>query len=337
LPTTIPAITIHRVIFANLTTKEVDPVTMPQITRRGFLGRTLATGAAAVAVPHFMADRAVAASSPQGWQIGIYTRPWASYDYRLALDGMVEAGFKYAGLMTTKSAGKSRQVISAETTPEEAAEVAAELKKRKLQVLSVYGGGIPVQKSLEAGIEAMRKLIDNCAAVGARSVLMGGAGKTEWEEPFYQAIAQCCDYAAQKGLLITLKPHGPVSTTGALCRERIEKVGKPNFRLFYDPGNVYFYSDGQIDPLQDAATVDGMVVGMCVKDYLDATGQQKKRVDVTPGTGRVNFPAVMARLKQGGFRGGPLVIECLAPVDDPKGIVAEAKKAREFVEKLVGA
>ena len=61
-----------------------------------------------------------------------------------------------------------------------------------------------------------------------------------------------------------------------------------------------------------------------------------KRVDVTPGTGKVDFRALMARLKQGGFTGGPLVIECLAPGELP-ALLAEAKKARAFVEEVVGA
>jgi sugar phosphate isomerase/epimerase len=54
----------------------------------------------------------------------------------------------------------------------------------------------------------------------------------------------------------------------------------------------------------------------------------------TPGTGVVNFPKVLARLKRGGFTGGPLVIECLAPGNLPQ-LLAEAKKARTFVETLV--
>jgi ribosomal protein L17 len=41
----------------------------------------------------------------------------------------------------------------------------------------------------------------------------------------------------------------------------------------------------------------------------------------------------MARLRQGGFAGGPLVIECLAP-GDLKATLEEAKKARRFVEQL---
>jgi hypothetical protein len=42
----------------------------------------------------------------------------------------------------------------------------------------------------------------------------------------------------------------------------------------------------------------------------------------------------MARLKAGGFTGGPLIIECLAPGDLDQTL-AEAKKARQFVEQLV--
>ena len=44
----------------------------------------------------------------------------------------------------------------------------------------------------------------------------------------------------------------------------------------------------------------------------------------------------MARLKKGGFTSGPLVIECLAP-GDLGFLLAEAKKARQFVEDLVRA
>jgi hypothetical protein len=69
---------------------------------------------------------------------------------------------------------------------------------------------------------------------------------------------------------------------------------------------------------------------MCVKDY-----RHPKNVAVTPGTGQVNFPAVLARLKKGGFTGGPLIVECLEPADAEKTL-GEAKKARLFLENLTG-
>ncbi|HCO92848.1 MAG TPA: hypothetical protein DIU00_02675 [Phycisphaerales bacterium] len=298
-----------------------------ELSRRDFLGHSLRLGAVGLAAS-YPAVSTMASAAGERWQIGCYTRPWAKYDYRVALDAIAEAGFKYAGLMTAKS--KNNLVISVATTLEEAEQVGREARKRGLKIPSVYGGGIPVNKSLEAGIEGLRKLIDNCVACGAGNLMMGGIGNEKLFKVYYKAIAECCDYAAEKGLGISVKPHGGLNATGPQCRKTIEMVNHKNFRIWYDPGNIYYYSDGKRDPVDDAATVDGLVVGMCIKDY-----KHPKKVDLTPGTGMVDFPAVMARLKQGGFTGGPLVVECLEP-GDLQQTLAEAKKVRQFLEKLTG-
>jgi len=302
-----------------------------QISRRDFLGRTLKFSAAGLAASSAEASPALDMVVPKidgPWQIGCYTRPWDKYDYRVALDAIAEAGFEYAGLMTTKS--ETGLVISVSTTLDEAERVGEEVAKRGLAVPSVYGGAIPVAKSLKAGIEGLKRLIDNCAACGARNLLMGGIGNQKLYEAYYKAIAECCDYAAEKGIGISVKPHGGLNATGPQCRKTIEMVNHKNFRIWYDPGNIFYYSDGKLDPVADAATVDGLVVGMSVKDY-----KHPKNVAVTPGTGMVDFPAVLARLKKGGFTGGPLVVECLKP-GDLKETLAEAKKARLFLEEITG-
>lgn len=299
--------------------------TFDRLSRRGFLGRTCALGAAGMVAPQLTAS---AATGGRGWQIGCYTRPWDQQEYRAALDAIAKAGFKYAGLMTTKS--KTRLVISVATSVEEARQVGAECKKRGLKVPSVYGGGIPVAKSLQAGIEGLKKLIDNCAAAGAGNLLMGGIGNKKLHGPYYKAIAECCDYAAQKGVGLSVKPHGGLNATGPQCRKTVEMVGHKNFRIWYDPGNILYYSEGKLDPVADAATVDGLVVGMCVKDY-----RHPKNVTVTPGTGQVDFPKVLARLGKGGFTGGPLIVETLAR-GDAAATLEEATKARRFLEELTG-
>jgi len=297
------------------------------LSRRDFLDYGLKLGTAGFAASYMPAST-TASEVSERWQIGCYTRPWAKYDYRVALDAIAEAGFKYAGLMTARS--KDNLVISVETTLEEAGQVGREAQKRGLKVPSVYGGDIPVNKSLEAGIEGLKKLIDNCAACGAGNLMMGGVGDEKLYDAYYKAIAECCDYAAEKGIGISVKPHGGLNATGPQCRKTIEMVNHKNFRIWYDPGNIYYYSDGKLNPVDDAASIDGLVVGMCIKDY-----KHPKTVDVTPSTGMVDFPAVLARLKQGGFTGGPLIVECLEPGDFEQTL-AEAKKARQFLEGLTG-
>jgi len=307
-------------------------------SRRRFLGRVLTLGASGLVAPQVLARRAFAAaeeSKGDRWQIGCFTRPWDQHDYRVALDAIAEAGFKYAGLMTTKSE-KGNLVISVATTPEEAHQVGLEVKQRGLKVPCVYGGDFPVQQSLEAGVKGLRTLIDNCAAVAAASLMLGGLGDAKLYRTYYRAVAEVCDYAAEKKVGIVLKPHGGLNAAGPQCRKSVELVGHKSFTLWYDPGNIYFYSDGKLDPVQDAPTVAGLVSGMCVKDFtMSGEGEKlSKEVAVTPGTGRVDFPAVLAVLKKGGFTGGPLVVECLARGDLP-ALLAEAKKTRRFVEGLV--
>jgi sugar phosphate isomerase/epimerase len=261
------------------------------------------------------------------WQIGIYTRPWRQHDYRVAFDAIAEAGFEHVGLMSTDS--ENRLVVCAKSTLEEAQTAGQEAKARGLGIPSVYGGGIAVAQSVEAGVADLRHIIDCCEAAGATSVLMGGIGNADLYDAYYKAVAECCDYAADKGVGITLKPHGGLNATGPQLRDTIEMVGHPSFRVMYDPGNIFYYSQGELNPIDDAPAVDGIVAGMCVKDY-----EAPKNVLLTPGTGLVDFAKVMAVLRAGGFTGGPLVIECLADGDLPF-LLEEARKARVFVEGLV--
>ncbi len=270
-----------------------------------------------------------ALSAASQWQIGCFTRPWDHVDYRAALDAIAEAGYKFAGLMS--HSGKPRTVIHVNQAVEEAAAIGEEVRKRGMQTISIWGGDFLVAKSLEAGIEGLKKLIDNCAACRCPYLLLGGTSKPDLTERYYKAVAECCDYAASKKVMLTVKPHGGTNTTGPQCRKLIETVGHKNFTLWYDPGNIFYYTKGELDPVDDAPSVAGIVTGMCVKDF-----RPPGEVMLTPGTGKVNFREVLARLRKGGFRGGPLVVECLDRTDLTK-LVAEARKARKFLEELVAS
>ena len=304
--------------------------TTKQISRRGFLAGTARLGLAGLAATGaeslFGAD-ASAAKAKGGWQIGCYTRVFDQFEYPVALDAMAEAGFKYVGLRTTKT--KEWVMIKTTTTVDEVAAMHKEARKRGLKVLSVYGD-FSVTDSPEAGIRGLKQLIDDAAICECPHLMLGGTGDEKIYQLYYKTIAECCDYAAAKGVGLSIKPHGGQNATGPQCRKAIELVGKKNFRLWYDPGNVFYYSDGQLDPVADAATVDGLVVGMSVKDF-----RPPKEVLVNIGEGKVDFPAVLARLKKGGFTHGPLIVECLER-GTLESVTAAAKKARQFLEQLTG-
>jgi sugar phosphate isomerase/epimerase len=159
--------------------------------------------------------------------------------------------------------------------------------------------------------------------------MLGGTSDERLAPAYYRAMGECCPYAAAKSIGLTIKPHGGLNATGPQCRRLIESVNQPNFRLWYDPGNIFYYSDGKVDPVEDAATVDGLVVGISAKDF-----RPPKDVMVTPGEGRVDFPKVLTRLRQGGFRSGPVLIETLASGDLGQ-VIGAARQARGYLARLL--
>jgi sugar phosphate isomerase/epimerase len=291
-------------------------------SRRLFLKACAGVGAAAATLTP---PRRALAWVPSPWELGCYTRPWDAFEYRVALDGIAEAGFSHAGIMTAR--GKSWVMITLDTTEAEASEIGSEVSRRGLKVSSVYGD-FPVRDTSVATADGLLKLIDLARATGSPRLLLGGVGAPEKVDPYYRAVADCCDRAQDRGVALSIKPHGGQNATGAACAALVAKVNHPNFGTWYDPGNIFYYSDGALGPVEDAPSVAGHVVGMSVKDFLPP-----REVLVTPGTGRVDFPAVLKALAAGGFRSGPLLIECLAKRDTPAAITAEAKIALANLRK----
>jgi sugar phosphate isomerase/epimerase len=169
-------------------------------------------------------------------------------------------------LMTAK--GKSWVIVTVDSTVAEVQTMAQEARKRGLQILSIYGGDFPVSRSVEAGIEGLKKLIDFCVICSCPNLLLGGTTEEKLFEPYYQVVAECCDYAKSRKVGLSIKPHGGQNATGPQCRTILERLARKEFRLWYDPGNIFYYSDGKLDPVEDARAVDGLVVGMSVKDFL---------------------------------------------------------------------
>ena len=303
--------------------------TTNQLTRRSFLAATAkvsAAGLVASPVASLLAADTPAAREPR-YQIGCYTRAFDQFDYPVALDAIAEAGFKYVGLLTTNT--KQWIMIKTTTPVEEVQAMHQQAGQRGLKVLSVYGD-FSVAGSVEEGIRGLKQLIDDTVICACPNLMLGGTSDEKLYPLYYKTITECCDYAAVKGVGLSIKPHGGQNATGPQCRKAIELVGKKNFGLWYDPGNIFYYSDGKLDPVDDAATVDGLVAGVSIKDYLPP-----KEVLVDIGKGKVDFPAVLARLKKGGFTRGPLIVECLAR-GTLGSVKAAATKARQLLEQWTG-
>ena len=61
-----------------------------------------------------------------------------------------------------------------------------------------------------------------------------GATDAQGFEWVVETMKPACDYAAAKGVNLSIKPHGGQNATGPQCRQLIERVGHKNFRLWFD-------------------------------------------------------------------------------------------------------
>ncbi len=298
--------------------------------RRQFFQQAAAFTASGVLAGHAIAADEIAAvqshaSSP--WLLGCFTRPFAEFTYAQTVEAIASAGYAAVGLMSVKLSDAT--VTLAEANDSQLAEIRDRAAEHKLSIAATYYSGPPVDRSVTVGIEALRRFIDNCHLANCATILMGGTTSEPLFDAYYDAVAACCDYATQKQVALVLKPHGGLNATGPQCRQIVARVNHPAFRLWYDPGNIFYYSEGQLDPLNDVSSVDGLVTGMCVKDF-----SPPRDVAINPGSGRVDFPQLMTRLKAGGFSSGPLIVETLKP-GDLETTKANAAAAYKFLSELV--
>jgi sugar phosphate isomerase/epimerase len=297
-------------------------MTKARITRRNFLQSSSMTGTALLCGSVY--ECALAANG-SGYQIGCYTRPFDEFDWKTAFDKIAEAGFKFVGLMTTNT--KDWTMVHPSTSRDVVLEYREHAANRGLDVISLYGDFSPTADASE-NVKSLQLLIDYCSICDCPHLLLGGISDERLYTSYYQAIKECCAYASERRVRMSIKPHGGQNATGPQCRKIVERVGHQTFGLWYDPGNIFYYSDGKVDPVQDSATVNGLVLGMSIKDF-----QPPKEVLVNPGDGQVDFASVMKTLRGGGFTSGPLVLECLkrGSLDE---VTASARRARQFIERL---
>ena len=150
------------------------------------------------------------------------------------------------------------------------------------------------------------------------------------------------------GIQITTKHHHGLNNTPVELLGWMYQVNHPNFRLFFDPGNVIYYTGK--DPLNQLDIIGPHVTGWVAKDcagpqYLerrsgdpgfgdgppDASGNE---VMIQFGTGKVDFPAVYRKLKRDGFD-AVIYVEGTTSGDTVEATTANARANLEFVKRAI--
>lgn len=289
-----------------------------KLHRRRFLQRS-GTAAAGLAIP---AVNALAnPGSPVDWEIGCFNRPWGEFSFDDALDGLKSAGFKTTGLV-----GRHKRKSEPLLTPDADADYLKRLKERidqrglKPIVAWIYG---PRSKDRDEQIAELKGLADNAARLGIGTLLSGGPRGNETVRYYSGVTKILAEYAADKGIKVAMKPHGG---DGAEIQKCLELIDHPNFSLWYDAGNIIYYTGA--NPVKELKGLASHVTGFCAKDC----GGQKSPVMLQFGEGKVDFTAVFQILKNAGFN-GPVMIECTGVPKSPQLAVKLASANRDFLKR----
>jgi sugar phosphate isomerase/epimerase len=259
-------------------------------------------------------------------QLGAMNRPWTQYTFDEALAGIAAAGFKYFGFL----AQRRQMLVGAATPPEEVDAAVAQVRRHGLEPRFVPSS-ISMEQSEADAVAQVRRLVDNAKRAGAPVLLEMGQSKPEYFGKYFDVMRQAAPYAESQGITIALKPHGGLSTTGDDCLRAVQEVDHPAYRLCFDPGNLLYYAGQR--PEAELPKLAPYVVAMCVKDETGGSGPGRS-VDVTPGDGDVDFPAVFRILEDHGFAGKPAIVETLAG-STLEEVNHEAKRGYAYLNRVV--
>jgi len=293
---------------------------MKRNRREFFIDGALLVAGAAVA-----ADRAFAGPAPAAkWPIGCFNRPWSKWPFAETVKSVKAAGYGITGLLTRT---KTDPFVS----PDATAEYLWSLKSG-LTAAGITANMAALSSRHDIPIEetnlSLRTQIDNAAYLGVKTVLTFGTDKPEHFDHYFRAMSAAAAYAQEKGVEVAMKPHGGSSGASEEIIAGIKKVGHPNFKIWYDAGNIIYYTGK--DPIEELKPIVQYVTGFCAKDC----GQPKGDVMIQFGTGKVDFKGVFQVLKSAGFK-GPIMVEGVAPAETPEAIAVNARANREFLEKVL--
>lgn len=272
------------------------------------------------------------ASLEKRFLLGCFTRPFADFTLAEALAGIAEAGFTYAGLMTSHqkvpslpSAGGSQSVGEIKQLAESAG----------VTLTSIILGR-------PASLDEGKRWVEDCQALGISHMIIINpwpysqgldvrrpeAELRPEEEAYFRLMHDLAEYAEPRRVGLAVKPHTGCTATSKEERQTLQAIGHKNVGVYYDPGNVSFYEG--VRPEEDLPKIVDRVIGMCVKDHQGARANPNFPV---PGSGQVDWKRIFQTLRDGGVS-GPCLLENFT-AKSPEEVKAGVRKTCEHLTAVL--
>jgi sugar phosphate isomerase/epimerase len=258
------------------------------------------------------------------WTVGCFNRPWTKWSYDECLDGIKAAGYKVTGLLS-----RTRQdpFTGSDATPEYLATLQQKIGARALKA-NMTALRVRADQPFDTAKQDLRKQIENAHFLKLEYLLTFGVDSPAQYDNYFKLMSDAAAYSKERKLKLVMKPHGGASGASDEIVAAIKRVNHPNFKIWYDAGNIIHYTGK--DPVEELKPIVQYVTGFCAKDC----GAVKGDVMIQFGTGKVNFHAVFAALNAGGFK-GPVMVECCAVGQTAAETTANAQANREYLARVL--
>jgi sugar phosphate isomerase/epimerase len=265
--------------------------------------------------------------------IGCNSVLFSMVDLDSALQHIAWAGYDGAELAYIPGMVEHVQPGQGQTSTDRIKRLAADLG------LSLY--------ALEATPSTPERIEQACgiaADLGIPVVAIGSGGKTGDEASFRQAVelgAKLAAIAGRSGVKLALKPHvGAAVYNTETALQAWREIGSPHLGLNFDPSHLLRAGEDVAEAARQF-TAAGAVVHSHFRDCLTEKlgGPPGPPEEQVPGRGRIDIPAVLRALRDGGYA-GVLDLECIGakayPLSRAMGIAAEARGYLRRCQQEVG-
>lgn len=229
-----------------------------------------------------------------------HTNSYHTYGLDEALEGIVEAGFKYVELSAVRG---WTEHVPLEATDAQIVEIQAKLHRLGLKASALSGHS---DLTTAAGVALGKKAVDLCQKLGLtlmNTAIGGHYSEDEDRSAFMGHIQELADYAAAHGVTLGLEVHGDIMASGQVSIPLIQEINRDNVRINYDTANCVFY--GGVEAIDDLPGVIPYLVHCHLKD----TGGGKKDWNFPAvSEGRLDFGAILKLFEQEGYS-GPFSVE----------------------------
>ena len=231
--------------------------------------------------------------------------------------------------------------VPLDVTDEEIEEIKALYKKYDIEMLTAATGN-DFTMGDDSDDEKVKKAIDICAKFGAKYIRVF-AGFTPVAEvvgdkwnTMIRCINECGDYAASKGVVVTIETHGGVtayddgvehfystSTEPKALMKMISQLSD-SVKFNYDPANVW--AVGIKKPNELYQKIKDRVATVHLKDFVTLPSGHLK--PAACGESEMDWTEIMTGLK--GFE-GPMMYEYEIPDDIREGSI----RCHEYMKKVI--